>query len=149
MRAAGRVALAFAVLLIAGCASGPKFHTVESGLSAVPSGKARIYFYRSTALGAAIQPEIRLNGMAVGRAVPHGVFFVDRDPGDMQVSTASEVEKKLTFSVAAGDTRYVRCSVGLGVLVYRVIPELVDEAEARKELADLAYMGPGGGLESK
>jgi len=27
------------------------------------------------------------------------------------------------------------------VLVYRIIPELVDAAEARKEMADLAFTG--------
>lgn len=133
--------LAMALALLAGCASGPKFNTVESGLAPLPAGKSRIFFYRSTALGGAIQPEIKLNGAVVGKAEPHGVFFVDRDPGNMEVVTGSEVDRKLTFTVAAGETRYVRAAVGLGILVYRIIPELVDEAEARKEIADLAFTG--------
>jgi hypothetical protein len=77
----------------------------------------------------------------VGKAEPNGVFFVDRDPGNMEVVTGSEVEKKLTFTIGPGETRYVKASVGLGVLIYRIIPELVDEAEARKEIADLAFTG--------
>lgn len=129
------------VLLLTGCASGPKFSTVESTLATPPAGKARIFFYRTTALGAAIQPEIKLNGTVVGKAEPHGVFFVERDPGNMEVVTGSEVERKLTFTIGAGETRYVRCSVGLGVLVYRIIPELVDAEEAKKEVADLSYTG--------
>ena len=129
--------------LMAGCASGPKFNSVEASLAAVPAGKARIFFYRSTALGAAIQPEVRLNGTVVGKAEPHGVFFVDRDPGNMEVVTGSEVDRKLTFTVAAGDRRYVKLGVGLGVLVYRIIPELIDEAEALKEMSDLSYVGAG------
>lgn len=129
------------LLLLAACASGPKFETVENNLGATPGGKARIFFYRSTTLGAAIQPEIRLNGQVVGKAEPQGVFFVDVAPGDMEVVTGSEVEKKLTFQTAPGDRRYVRMAVGLGVLVWRVIPELVDEPEARKEIAGLAYTG--------
>lgn len=130
-----------ALLLAAGCASGPKFNTVESQLSSLTPGKARIFFYRSTALGAGIQPEVRLNGMVVGKSEPHGVFFVDADPGNMEVITGSEVDRKLTFTIAPGETRYVRLAVGLGVLVYRIIPELVDEADARKEIADLSYTG--------
>ena len=59
----------------------------------------------------------------------------------MEVVTGSEVEKRLSFTVSAGETRYVRSSVGLGVLVYRIIPELVGEEEAKKEIADLAYTG--------
>jgi len=149
MKTIYKVAVALLVLLTAACASGPKFNTVESGLSPLPGGKARIYFYRSTALGVGIQPEIYLNGAVVGKAVAHGVFFVDQNPGNMEVSTASEVEKKLTFGIGAGETRYVKCAVGLGVLVYRIIPELVDEAEARKEIAELAYTGPGNGLPGK
>lgn len=140
MRSVGLAAIVLS-LLVAGCASGPKFSTVESQLASAPPGQARIFFYRSTSLGAAIQPEIRLNGTMVGKAEPNGVFYVDRDPGNMEVVTGSEVEKKLTFTAGPGETRYVRCAVGLGLLVYRIIPELVDAREARKEIADLAYTG--------
>jgi hypothetical protein len=87
---------------------------------------------------------IKLNGAVVGKAEPNGIFFVDRDPGNMEVITGSEVEKRLSFTVSAGETRYVRSSVGLGVLVYRIIPELVAEEEAKKEIADLAYTGSNG-----
>ncbi len=70
-----------------------------------------------------------------------GVFFVDRAPGNMEVVCSSEVDEKHSFTVAAGETRYVKSTVGLGILVYRIIPELVDENEAKKEIADLAYTG--------
>lgn len=135
--------LVMALMALAGCASGPKFDSVTSSLQPVPSGQARIYFYRATALGAAIQPEVSLNGTVVGKAEPHGVFYVDRDPGNMEVITGSEVDRKLTFSVGAGETRYVKLAVGLGIVVYRIYPELISEAEARKEMADLSFIGPG------
>ena len=83
-------------------------------------------------------------GAVVGKAEPNGIFFVDRDPENMEVITGSEVEKKLTFTVVAGETRYVRFSVGLGVLAYRIVPELVGEEEAKNEIADLAYTGSSG-----
>lgn len=128
-------------VLLAACASGPKFNTVESQLSALAPGKARIFFYRSTTLGAAIVPEVRLNGVVVGKAEPLGVFFVDADPGNVEVITGSEVERKLTFTVATGNTRYVRLAVGLGVIVWRIYPELVNADEARKEIAELSFTG--------
>jgi hypothetical protein len=133
--------ITFLVCLNVGCASGPKFSTVENTLPTVTSGMSRIFFYRPSALGAGIQPEIWLNGTVVGTAEPHGVFFVDRQPGNMEVITGSEVEKKLTFTIGSGETRYVRTAVGLGILVYRIIPELVDASEARTEMAELAYTG--------
>ena len=129
---------------LAGCASGPKFQTVESSIGTIPQGKARIYFYRSTTAGAAVQPSVKLDGAVVGSAEPKGVFFVDRDPGDMEVSTATEVERKLTFTMAAGETRYVRLKMHLGLLVGHVIPELVDEKEAKDDIAGLAFAGSGG-----
>lgn len=126
---------------LVGCATGPKFSTVEGKVTRQANDQSRIYFYRSTSLGGAIQPEIKLNGEVVGKAEPMGVFYVDRKPGNMEVITGSEVEKKLTFTTSGGDTRYVKCAVGLGLLVYRIIPELVDEQEAKKEIADLAFTG--------
>jgi hypothetical protein len=136
--------LVFVLGVMGGCASGPKFGTVEAGLVTIPSGKARIYFYRATALGGAIQPNVSLNGTVVGKAEPHGIYYVDHDPGNMEVVTGSEVEKKLTFTIIAGEVRYVKLSVGLGVLVYRIIPELVSAEDAKPEIADLAYTGGNG-----
>lgn len=141
MRNLWMVVLTGVTLLVSGCATGPKYNTVENGLTPLANDKARIYFFRSTTLGGAIQPEIRLNGVVVGTAEPNGVFFVDRNPGMMEVSTSSEVEKRLTFTVGASEKRYVRLAVGFGLLVYRIIPELVDEAEAKMEIAELAYTG--------
>lgn len=133
--------LACLLSLAAGCASGPRFDTVEKSFAAIPPGKARIFIYRATSLGAGIQPDVLVNGSVVGKSEGNGIFYIDRDPGKIEVATTSEVERKLTFTIAAGETRYVRCAVGLGVLVYRIIPELVSEEEARKEIHDLAYSG--------
>lgn len=129
------------LLSAAGCATGPKFNIIEKSLPSLSADKSRIYFYRSTSLGGAIQPEIRLNGVVVGKAEPLGVFFVDHAPGNMEVVTGSEVEKKLTFTIAAGETRYVKAGVSFGILVYRIIPELIGEEEAKKEILDLAFTG--------
>ena len=107
--------LAIVLAVAAGCASGPKFDTVATSLPPVPGGKARIFIYRSSSLGAAIQPDVRLNGAVVGKAEPNGVFYVDRDPGNMEVITGSEVNRKLTFTAGAGETRYVKLGVGLGM----------------------------------
>jgi hypothetical protein len=37
--------------------------------------------------------------------------------------------------------KYVKTSIGLGLLVGRVVPELVSAAEAQKELPDLSFTG--------
>ena len=129
-----------AVLLLAGCASGPKYSVVASTLPSMASQKGRIYFYRPSALGAAVQPDIKLNGEKVGTAKPHGFYFVDRDPGNYEVTAATETEKKLTFVLEPSQERYVRLKIQMGVFVGRIVPELVDKQEAEGELKDLSYI---------
>jgi hypothetical protein len=130
------------VALLTACASGPKMAEVRSDIPALAADKGRIYFYRSSnPFAAAIQPSIVLNGAVVGDSQPGGFFFVDRAPGSVEVAMSTEVEKKLSFTLERGDVRYVRSGVGLGVVVLRVFPELVDNATGEKEIQDLSYTG--------
>jgi hypothetical protein len=132
--------LAVPVLLLAGCASGPKYTEVASTFESLAPSKGRIYFYRPSAMGAAVQPEIKLNGRKVGTAKPGGFYFVDRDPGNYEVTAATETEKKLTFTLEPAQERYVRLKIQMGIMVGRIVPELVDKNEAIKELKGLSYI---------
>jgi hypothetical protein len=127
---------------LAGCASGPKFADVAQSIPTVAAGEGRIYFFRSSSmLGAAIQPDIRLNGEVVGASKPGGFFYVDRKPGTYVGSTTTETEKTLSFALAAGETKYVRSSPSFGVMVGRINLELEDAQKARDEIATLSYTG--------
>ncbi|MBI1965646.1 MAG: DUF2846 domain-containing protein [Betaproteobacteria bacterium] len=124
------------------CASGPKYKEVEASIPPLAAGKGRIYFYRSGVIfGSGIQPSVMLNGQQVGDSKPGGFFFVDRDPGNYEVLLSTEVERKLTFTLAGGQEQYVKMTVTLGVIVYRVFPELVDAATAKADMQDLSYTG--------
>jgi hypothetical protein len=127
-------------VLVAGCASGPKYSLVASTFPSMPAQRGRIFFYRPSALGPAVQPDIKLNGEKVGTAKPHGFYFVDRDPGNYEVTAATETEKKLTFVLESGQERYVRLKIQMGVFVGRIVPELVDRQEAEGELKELSYI---------
>lgn len=132
----------FAVALLSSCASGPKYAEVQTSIMPVESGKGRIYFYRrELEPGLAVQPTVYVNGVAVGSSQPNGFFFVDRAPGQIEVKTETEVEEKITFTLAAGQTRYVRTYVGMGILVGRVYPELIDPEQGANELKERAYTG--------
>ena len=128
------------MLLLAGCATGPKYTEVISTLPSLTPSEGRIYFYRPSALGAAVQPDIKLNGQKVGTAKPHGFYFVDRAPGDYEVTAATETEKKLTFTLEPRQERYVRLKIQMGLFVGRIVPELVDKAEAEGELSGLSFI---------
>jgi hypothetical protein len=56
------------------------------------------------------------------------------------VTAATETEKKLTFVLEPGQERYVRLRIQIGILVGRIVPELVDKPEAEGELKDLSYI---------
>jgi hypothetical protein len=90
---------------------------------------------------ARIQPSIKLNGNVVGESKPGGFFYVDVRPGDYEVVLSTEVDKKLTFKLERQQQRCVRMSVGLGVVVYRVYPELVDPAVCDSEIQTSSYTG--------
>jgi hypothetical protein len=136
----GLLALAAA---LAGCAaSGPRFAEQESRTPTIGAEQGRVYFYRTNSmLGAAMQPQVSLDGAAVGKSQPGGYFYVDTTAGSHEAATSTEVSNKLSFVVDKGETKYVRTKVSMGVMVGHVVPELVGADEARKEIADLSYNG--------
>lgn len=134
--------VAFAGLFLAGCASGPTYSTISSTLPSLSSEMGRVYFYRSSSpFGAAVQPSILMNGEKVGDSVPGGVFFKDVSPGNYEVATSTEVERKLTFTMAAGQTRYVETSIGVGFMVGRVHPTLVEPKDGAAAIQELSFVG--------
>jgi hypothetical protein len=133
------------VLLAAltGCAaSGPKFASQEASTPQLKAEEGRVYFYRANSMvGAALQPELVLDGKTVGKSQPGGYFYVDAMPGAHEAQASTETTNKVSFVVDKGETKYVRTKVSMGLMVGHVVPELVGADEARKELADLSYTG--------
>lgn len=137
--------LAFALVLCAfcfGCASGPKYAELEPQMAKLDPGKGRVYMYRTTPLGMALQPEIKMNGEVVGVSKAGGFLWVDRVPGTYEIITATEVERKCSFTLDAGQLRYVRFGVSMGMMMGHVYGELVDEAEGAKEIRECSYDTP-------
>ena len=129
-----------AVILTA-CASGPKFTEVKPALVSESPDMGRIFLYRPSSIGAALQPDILLNGEKIGEAISWGFFYVDRPAGSYECLTSTEVERKVSFILEPGQTRYVRFSVSLGFFVGHVYGELVDDSVGLKEIKDCKYIG--------
>lgn len=139
-----RFALAAALAgaaVLTGCASGPKFSEMSNTIPAVKAGEGRVYFFRSDSmLGAAIQPDIRLNNEVVGSSKPGGFFYVDRPAGSFSAAASTETEKTVSFTLDAGETKYVRTSPTFGVLVGRIVLQLEEPAKAQAEVEKLSYV---------
>lgn len=135
------------LVAVAACASGQKYADVESRIPPHPPQKGRVFFYRSgSAFGSGVQPKIRLDGKEVGSSLAGGFFFVDLAPGNYTVSCSTEAKLALSFTLQAGEVRYVRTTVSMGFFVGHVQPELVDPQKAKAEIAKCKYTGPAESL---
>ena len=128
-------------LTLSACASGVKFTVMNPSTIPKDQDSGRIFFYRTTILGAALQPDIRLNGTKVGDAVAQGFFYVDRSPGNYEVVTSTEVDRKVTFVLEKGQTRFVKFSVSMGFFAGHVYGELIDSAVGLEEIKECKYTG--------
>jgi len=133
----------FVVVVLAGCAAeGPLHKEVAASIPTIPAGKGRIYFYRAdTMMGAAVTSDITFNGRVVGKSERGSFFFVDENPGSCKASASTEVERAVTFTLAAGETKYVKSSISMGLMVGRVNFELVSPDTAKTEITELHYTG--------
>ena len=130
------------VFMLGGCATtGPKFTEFAPSISNMAPDTGRIYIYRPSALGAAVRPDVKLNGEVIGEVISYGFFYVDRTPGNYEIMTSTEVDRKLSLTLDKGETRYVRLNISIGFFVGHVYPELVENAEGKKEIEDCRYIG--------
>lgn len=141
MKLPGVVALMVCCVVIAGCASGPRFGNVERKLATLPEGMARVYVYRTGLFGAAVRPDVYLNGYRVGDCAPNEVFYQDVWPGRFEAVAVTTTERRLAFSIAAGEIKFVKCSVGTGFLFGQGRLEIVDAVDARRAIQDLEFVG--------
>ena len=129
-------------LLLGGCATtGPKFTEYAPSISHLAPDTGRIYLYRTSVLGAAIQPEVKHNGEVIGKAVPRGFFYVDKKAGNYTIMTSTEVKRKLSLTLEEGQTRFVRLNISMGFFVGHVYPVLVESQVGEKEIQNLRYIG--------
>ncbi len=88
-----------------------------------------------------MQPKVQLNGEPVGKAVPKGFFYIDRPAGNYTISASTEAERSLSLNLAAGEEKYVRLEMKMGVFAGHVKPVLVDTSEGMEELKKTKYIG--------
>ena len=128
-------------ILAAGCVSAPAYEEFASVIYPPLPLDGRIYFYRTSTLGAAMQPVVKVDGEEIGKATPSGFFYVDRLAGNHEISIMTKTEKTLSVTLRDSEVKYVRFDVNVGVFVGDVEPVLVDAAVGQEELKELLYTG--------
>jgi hypothetical protein len=130
------------MLALVSCAGkGPTYNELAPTISDSLTDSGRIFIYRTAVMGAAVQPEVKLNGEVIGKAIPQGFFYVDKEPGNYEIMTSTEVKRKLSLTLEKGQTRYVRLNISMGFFVGHVYPELVDAETGTKEINKCRYTG--------
>jgi uncharacterized lipoprotein YajG len=139
MNAVSRFLIVAAMLLMAGCATGPKFSEMQSKIGPLAAGQGRVYVYRDSAFGAAITPNVTINGKVVGVSRANGFFYTDLPAGNYRLAAETEVERSITFTLAAGESKYVKASMSFGIVAGRINFDLVNQAAGHQDLQSLAY----------
>lgn len=130
-----------AALSVAACASGTPMQESKEAAAPIPKDMGRIVVYRTGIMGTAIQPGIAVDGSYKGKCIPKGAFSVDVKPGNHLISTETESRVETLVTVGKQQTAYVRCSIGMGVVVGRPVLEVVPPATGQSESASLAFTG--------
>ncbi|MET3443391.1 hypothetical protein ABIC94_004184 [Variovorax paradoxus] len=137
----GFLLAALAACLFGCSATGPRYSEMAQSLPSLGENEGRIYFYRNSILGAAVQPEVSLNGQVVGKSQPGSFFFVDRPAGSYRATARTEAEGSIDIALRPRQTAYIEMSISMGFLVGHPAFERVAEPEGRKALPSLAYGG--------
>jgi len=141
-RCFGGFVLAVLAACLFGCsATGPRFSEVSQNLPSLGENEGRIYFYRDSIVGMAVQPEVVVNGQVVGKSQPNSFFFIDRPAGTYRATAQTEAEGSIDIVLRPKQTAYIRMSIGIGFLVGRPGFARVGETEGRTALPSLAYGG--------
>lgn len=140
MKLLRNIAVCLSLAILSACATGTPMSQSDAAGASVPDGKARIAVYRTNLFGLAIQPKVNVNGRETGRCTPNGVFFVTVEPGQQIVSATTEVQKTSYLTVAAGETAYVKCSIGFGLIAGQPRLDVVDASVGSAEIAKLKVM---------
>jgi hypothetical protein len=141
---AGLFLAILAIALLAGCSTpvGTTYTTMSVAMPALKPGEGRIYFYTpGVRFGADVQPEIRVNGVLVGFAVPSGFFYVDRPAGRYEATGKVAADGRIELPLAAGETKYVRAFAPSAFSVNAVHFLLVPATEGQADMTGLVYSG--------
>lgn len=85
-------------------------------------------------MGAAIAPTVTANKVPVLTLPPGGYFAIRALPGELTLEQHTEATTSVTLDVKAGETYYVRGSIGMGFFVGHPHLVVVSKSEGESEI---------------
>lgn len=101
-------------LMLNGCASLGASYSPDTG---APKDKATVYVYRPSGFGAAISYTVSVNGTEASSLPSGGYFVYYATPGENEFTAKTEAKTSVTIDAKAGETYFVKGTMGMGVLV--------------------------------
>lgn len=121
------------VALLSGCASlGPAYQIVE----AIPPEKGLVYIYRpSSFVGGGVSYDVKVGENPIITLYNGGYYPYFSAPGEVEFWAKTESKSAVTLDVKAGETYFVKGTVGVGLLVGRPHLTVVDNGIGAVEIA--------------
>lgn len=104
---------------------------------APPAGKAQVFIFRDSAFGFAIQMEVFINDVSIGKTWAKSFLYGVLEPGHHTLMSKSENKAILELDVQAGQTYFVQQQVKMGALFARSKLVLMDADKAKKKMGKL------------
>jgi hypothetical protein len=109
-----------------------------------PSGMGQIVFFRPSGRGFIIGCTVRENGTAIS-SLGNGRYFIHATtPGPHAYTARSEASDTVNVEVEPGETQFVRCSIGMGIVAGRPNLSPSDETEFARRSPKLRLVRPRG-----
>lgn len=120
--------------------------TTKSGvLAAAPADKAQVVFFRPGSLiGAALGCTVHEGEAQVARLGSGKYWVINAAPGKHQYHTEGETTDRLNLELEAGETYFVRCNIGAGVMSGRANLSPSDRESFAKKAKGLKLWEPKG-----
>lgn len=118
--------------------------TKAGPLPTPPAGMGQVVFFRPGSLmGVALGCTVHENEPQIARLGSGKYFVVTEAPGKHEFSTRGEATDRLVLEVEAGETYFVKCNIGMGVMSGRANLSPSDEATFAKKAKGLnLWKGP-------
>jgi hypothetical protein len=129
--------LLIAMALLSGCASLPNTAPSYTPDSAGTPDKATVYVYRSSGfVGGMLSPNVSANGVPLADLPAGGYFVYHAAPGTVELTAHTEAKTSVTVEAKAGESYYIKESIGMGVFAGHPHLELVSADVGAKEIKD-------------
>ena len=137
------LAIGLAVAMAAPTAAEP-IMTKAGALPTPPTGQGQVVFFRpGSIMGAALGCTIHEGKTQIARLGSGKYFVIAEAPGKYEFATHGEATDKLVLEVESGETYFVKCNIGMGVVSGRANLSPSDEATFAKKARGLnLWKGP-------